>query len=49
MKTIKDIWYALIVDDKVRSVHPTYNQAEKADCPSPEIKVERVRVTIDRI
>lgn len=50
METIKDIWYALIMDGKIKSVHPTAQEAlDQQSNHFEDSKVERVRVTIDRI
>jgi len=50
METIKDFWYAVILHDKIKSVHESQAQAQQsAMIHGSRAKVERVRVTIDRI
>lgn len=53
MDTIKDIWYAVIVNDKVASVFKEKFEADTEGRLEEEyghkVEVERVRVTIDRI
>ena len=50
METIKDIWYAVIAEEKVKSVFEELSHAqEEAEDYAGGAKVERVRVTIDRI
>jgi hypothetical protein len=52
MKSHTEIWYAVIVGDQPMSAHSTHDEAqheaEDYETNMP-VKVERVRITIDRI
>lgn len=47
---IKDVWYAVILHDKIRSVHESQAQAQQsASIHGNRAKVERVQIEITRI